>query len=106
MPEINPSTPGLTLAEYATAKALPEDFLKSLGVADMIYMKNTALRIPYIDQDGELAAIRFRIAMTGDKFRWRRGDKPCLYGLNRLAGDIGYVVIVEGESDCHTLWPN
>ena len=50
--------------------------------------------------------MRFRVALTGnDKFRWKRGDKPLLYGLQRLdhARQMGNVVLVEGESDVHTL---
>ena len=40
------------------------------------------------------------------RFRWRRGSKVHPYGLWRLgdAEAAGYVVLVEGESDCHTLW--
>ena len=51
--------------------------------------------------------MRFRISLNGtEKFRWRSGDKPCLYGLGLLeeGRKAGYVVLVEGESDCHTLW--
>jgi hypothetical protein len=35
-----------------------------------------------------------------------RGDKPRLYGLalREETRKAGYVVLVEGESDCHTLW--
>src|SRR3977135_2472845 len=42
----------------------------------------------------------------GDRFRWKSGTKPCLYGLHRLheAHKARHVVLVEGESDCHTLW--
>ena len=34
------------------------------------------------------------------------GTKLCLYGQDRLADAqrVGHVVLVEGESDCHTLW--
>jgi hypothetical protein len=64
------------------------------------------VRIPYLGEDGEQTAVRFRIALDGDRFRWKSGTKPCLYGLNRLsdARREGQVVLVEGESDCHTLW--
>lgn len=51
--------------------------------------------------------MRFRHALDGrEKFRWRKGSKAQLYGLNRLAAarELGEIVIVEGESDCHTLW--
>ena len=65
------------------------------------------MRVPYLALDGTQAAVRFRLALTGDdRFRWKTGAKPCLYGLWRLkeAYKVGYIVIVEGESDCHTLW--
>src|SRR5262249_47587817 len=51
-------------------------------------------------------AVRFRIAPDGDRFRWKSGTKPFLYGLHRLAEaqKARQVALVEGESDCHTLW--
>ena len=62
--------------------------------------------MPYLSAGGELLSVRFRIALQGDRFRWKSGVKPCLYGLNRIgdARKAGQVVLVEGESDCHTLW--
>ena len=35
-----------------------------------------------------------------------KGSKTILYGLHKLeeAHDAGYVLLVEGESDCHTAW--
>lgn len=65
-----------------------------------------AVRIPYYGPGGEELAVRFRIGLDGDRFRWKSGTKPCLYGLHRLAAAqaAGQVVLVEGESDCHTLW--
>jgi hypothetical protein len=51
--------------------------------------------------------VRFRVVLAGDdRFRWKKGSKSRLYGLNRLgrARELGYVVLVEGESDVHTLW--
>ena len=50
--------------------------------------------------------MRYRIAMTGDRFRWRKGDKPVLYGQEQLelARAAGEITVVEGESDCHCLW--
>lgn len=97
---------GLTLDAYARAKALPIDFLKSLGLSQDTYSGKSALRIPYRGARGEEIAIRFRIGLEGDRFRWQLGSKPCLYGHDRLAEAhrAGHVVLVEGESDCHTLW--
>ena len=96
-----------TLDAYAEAKGLPADFLRSIGVTDARYSDKDALRIPYVDADGHEQAVRFRIALDGDdKFRWRKRPKLCLYGLTRLqkARDLGYVVLVEGESCAQTLW--
>lgn len=101
------TAPGLTLDQYATAKRLPVDFLKGCGISEFTYFEKPALRIPYLGASGEELAVRFRISLDGDRFRWKKSAaKPCLYGLNRLTGvrQSGQMVLVEGESDCHTLW--
>jgi hypothetical protein len=88
-------------------KKLPEDFLRVLRLRDVSYLDKPAVRIPYPDEDGQEVAVRFRTSLEGtEKFRWRSGDKPLPYGLRLLeeARKAGYVVLVEGESDCHTLW--
>ncbi len=100
---------GCTLVDYAKAKQLPLEFLKSLGIAEISYLRNPALKIPYFDGNGTEAVVRFRIAINGkDKFRWRKGSqgKLLLYGVDRLddARKSKAVSVVEGESDCHTLW--
>jgi hypothetical protein len=63
----------LTVADVATAKHLPIDFLRGLGLAD----DRLGVRIPYHDTDGTLVAIRTRLATNGDRFRWRRGIEFC-----------------------------
>ena len=97
--------PGLTLERYADAKKLSPEFLKSQGLSDCKYKKLPAVRIPYLDLEGEEKAVRYRLS-AGGEFRWKGKSETLLYGLWRLkdAEDAGYVVIVEGESDCHTLW--
>jgi len=100
-------TLGCTLEAYATAKGLEPDFLRSLGVTDFNLLGSPSLRIPYLAEDGTELATRFRIALHGDnRFRWKRGSRPVLYGINRLAHarELGYAVLVEGESDCHVAW--
>jgi primase-like protein len=97
-----------TLRVYASRKQLPESFLRSLDVTEIRYLNDPALRIPYFDRAGNEVAVRIRLYMdkAGNRdrrFAWRKGDKPRLYGLCRL-GSPEYVVLVEGESDCHTLW--
>ena len=100
-----------TLEAYAEAKKLPVEFLRELGLMTVGYMGKKAVRMPYLTEDGQEGAVRMRVALDkterGDnRFRWRKGSRPALYGLwrmNRIRG-AGYVVLVEGESDCHTLW--
>jgi len=106
------NNPGCTLADYALLKRLSVDALRSYGLSDMSYMGAPAIRLPYMDPRGQIAATRYRTAPakgedgTDNRFKWKSGNKPCLYGLWRLdmAREAGYVVLVEGESDCHTLW--
>src|SRR5215217_3754349 len=98
---------GCTLEDYSQGKKFPEDFLRGLGLRDVTYMDKSAVRIPYPDEEGQEVAVRFRVSMDGtEKFRWGSGDKPRPYGLELLveARKADYVVLVEGESDCHTLW--
>ncbi len=100
-----------TLEAYAEAKGLPVEFLQNLGLSDTHYMGKRVVRIPYLDEEASEAAVRFRLALEksagGDnRFRWRKSSKPSLYGLWRLerTRSSGYAFLVEGESDCHTLW--
>src|SRR5829696_8399775 len=98
---------GCTLGDYSKEKGLTEDFLRGLGLRDVTYLDKPAVRIPYPDEEGQEVAVRFRTSLEGtEKFRWRSGDKPRPYGLGLLveARKANYVVLVEGESDCHTLW--
>lgn len=99
-----------TLEEYASAKRLPVDFLAGLGLETIHIKRKPALKLPYYDESGTEASVRFRFTIQKTKqdnrFRWRTGSKTMLYGLWRLqeAKAAGYVLAVEGESDCHTLW--
>ncbi len=103
---------GCTLAQYAAAKRLPVDALRGFGLHDLpSYDGAPAIRIPYGDGAGGVAAVRFRVALEkspdgGDRFKWKSGAKVCLYGRDRLtlARERAYCTLVEGESDCHTLW--
>ena len=103
-------TGGLTLEAYAKAKRLPADFLKQQGLVGIHRQGVPTVKIPYFGSDREEIAVRFRLSMKKDdqRFAWRTGSKPCPYGLWRLedARDAGHLTIVEGESDCHTLWFN
>jgi hypothetical protein len=105
------SSSGCTLAEYSEKKGLPVNFLQSIGVHQRAFCGSPAVRMSYTNAAGEEIAVRYRIALAkseyGDnRFRWQKGTKPCLYGLWRLteARAIGYIIVVEGESDAQTLW--
>jgi hypothetical protein len=108
-PSIRPATVqplGCSLSAYAQAKHLPETFLKEIGLTEVSFHGTPAVRIPYRHIGGE-PAVRFRTALEkteeDNRFRWKSGSKPLLYGLWRMCCEPS-VVLVEGESDCHTLW--
>ncbi len=109
--ERNTATPtGLTLEELAKAKKFQIDGstgLKAWGVAQVVQRGATLIRIPYMNQVGEVVAVRFRHSLSGaQRFTWRKGDKVLLYGLWRLQEiqKTGWVLLVEGETDCWTCW--
>ncbi len=92
-----------TVEDYCSEKKLPLDFIKSLGI------KNTknGISIPYYDETGQLITTRIRYHPKNSiRFTWSKGSRVCLYGLWKLEEirNAGYVILVEGESDAHTLW--
>jgi hypothetical protein len=104
------SPEGCALEQYAEAKRLPIEFLRSLGLSTIPYEGRPATRIPVLDFAGEQIAVCYRLAVekregSDNRFRWKSGTKVHLYGLNRLdaARKTGWLVIAEGFSDCHTL---
>jgi hypothetical protein len=99
---------GLTLSEYAQTKKIPIEFLQGIGLGEISLQGKTVVRMPYIDAAGSVVSVRMRLSMKGEpRFVWKRGSKASPYGLWRLSGYSGkYVCLVEGESDCHTLWLN
>jgi len=96
---------GLTLEEYASHFALPLEFLRDAGLYDATFSGRPAVAIPYRAENGHTTATRFRVALSGDRFRSEKGAKPTLYGLPalELARRRDHVVLVEGESDVHVL---
>jgi hypothetical protein len=98
---------GITLEQYAEAKKLPVSRLLDWGLREQTYLGLPAIRMPYHRDGGGEPPVKFRLALEGQfKTRWRKGDKPCLYGhwFTPTFRQLGWAVIVEGESDCHTLW--
>ena len=105
---------GCTLLQYAELKGLPIAFLRQQGLTDIPhYAGAPAVRIPYYGPDGrELLGVQFRTALHKSpdgpdlRFKWRKGDHAVPYGQWKLAEarERGYLILVEGASDCHTLW--
>ena len=99
---------GATVQPLADAKRLPAEELRTYGLFEVTYSGAKAVAIPYHGvQPGQTVATRYRVAIDGpDRFRWKKGDHPALYGLWRLADarDAGWALVVEGESDCWTAW--
>ena len=96
----------LTLVDLALDKLLPWKYLLHLGVTEK---RAGCLQIPYYLPDGTPAPRhRLRTALVAKEgSHWSKGSGEIVpYGLERLeeARKAGYLVIVEGESDCWTLW--
>lgn len=95
----------LTLEALAADKALPVEFLRSLGVEQ----RAGGVKITYRLLDGTLAPRqRWRTAKVAKQgSSWLKGEGSLVpYGLWRLeeAHQAGYLILVEGESDAWTLW--
>jgi hypothetical protein len=87
---------GCTLAQLSRAKNLTIEHLRNLGWYNTIYAGKPAVAIPYLD------GLRYRVGLTGkDRFRWARGSKVGILGIDRLEAirRIGWVLFVEGETD-------
>jgi hypothetical protein len=101
----------LTLAEFASAKKLPVEFLKANDVTEGHGQYGPVVQFRCRLEDGTLAPRhRVRVALEGPKkLFWDRvgkGGKITPYGLNRLpdARKRGLLTLVEGESDALTCW--
>jgi putative DNA primase/helicase len=94
----------LTLAALAEAKHLPAEFLRELGLHDL---SRGGVGIPYYGPAGEKIAVKQRTALKAkDGSYWPAGTPLAAYGQWRLdrAREKGFLILVEGESDCWVLW--
>ena len=96
----------LSLVDLASDKLLPWQYLINLGITEK---RAGCLQIRYHLPDGTPAPRhRLRTALVARQgSHWSKGQGDIVpYGLERLeeARKAGYLVIVEGESDCWTLW--
>lgn len=97
----------VTVAALAEDKHLNEDRLGALGVTDVKRRGKPAVRIPYFDVNGDEIATRYRLSLTGaQRFAWQKGARVMIYGLQHLRRfqELGWVLLVEGETDCWAGW--
>ncbi|MFX0195182.1 MAG: phage/plasmid primase, P4 family [Candidatus Hodarchaeota archaeon] len=106
-----PILQGCTLQEYAELKQIPIEHLKSFGLKETTYKEKSAILIPYMDEDGKTVSVQYRTALRksdnmDERFKFKKGSHVFLYGVWRIKdhSNYDYMVIVEGASDCHTLW--
>ncbi len=106
---INGSTPkgaSITTLDLAIDKRIHWKYLMELGLIDI---DHKGVKIPYYTMDGtpyERERLRTHLIAKEGSF-WNEGTAPLIpYGLEKLeeARQAKRLVIVEGESDCWTLW--
>jgi len=93
-----------TIARLAAHKKLDVVFLRELGLRDLT---DGGVGIPYRDIDGAERVVKRRTALVAKEGSfWPRGKPLLPYGLDRIsdAREVDRLIIVEGESDCWTLW--
>lgn len=104
--QITPGRSGLRLVDYALAKKLLPANLIDFRVRETNNRGYPRVEFDYYDFDNKYIHSRTREAMTGKEGRvhHKKGNDQRLYGMWRRATFSDCIVIVEGESDCHTLW--
>jgi hypothetical protein len=99
---------GVTIAEIAAAKALPEALLRDVMLwRDARWFGKPAILMPWSVEASDTCWDHWRVDIEGDnRFFWTKGHKtPPLYGAWALSTmPTGFVVLVEGETDVATLW--
>lgn len=95
---------GLLLSQYANYLGLTAVDLQNFGVRQSAYQNHPAIAFEYRDWNGNLLYRRWRIAPSGDRFRYEKGARPVLYGQWRFGKNEHSAILVEGESDIHILW--
>lgn len=101
--EVMRSDNGLSLADYAEAKQIDRAKLLEYHMREVLGYKYPHLEIGYYDFDAKPVGAKERKSLSQGVTQ-KSGNSPRLYGMWRHAAFSDYVVIVEGESDCHTLW--
>jgi hypothetical protein len=92
-----------TVKALAKAKKLPIRHLKRLGLRDT----PRGVAIPYYTADSTEIAVKERTALVATEGSyWPKGRELAAYGSWKIdeAHKAGVLFVVEGESDCWTLW--
>lgn len=107
--DANQTEIAITTESLSQYTKIPHNKLIEWGIKN----RKNHIRIPYYNYDGTEARARRRYSLTGDnRFKWEQSNNGFSgilpYGRNRLsiARDKGYIIIVEGESDCWACWLN
>lgn len=99
---------GISIYDLSQDKLILPHLFDKLNITTIAHNGKKAVRIPYYTSDGkEYTKVRIRKELSAKKGSIWNGEGDLIpYGLERLeeARKAGYVVIVEGESDCWTLW--
>jgi hypothetical protein len=93
----------LTVGQLAEHKQLPVRFLKVVGLHDT----SRGVSVPFYDSTGEEIVVKTRTALVAKEgSRWPTGVPLAAYGQWKLdeATKAGFLIVVEGESDCWALW--
>lgn len=99
-----------TVEDYAKEKNLPAEWLRSeFKLANGAENNEPYIQIPYFDETGQKVLFRKRFAHgSKQRFKWSKNSagKILPYGIWHLQRikELGYVLLVEGESDTQTLW--
>lgn len=91
------------MERLAAHKRLPVDWLRQeIGLRDL----PKGIGVPYWSMDGDEIAVKRRLGLASNSYRWPLGRPIEAYGLWRLdtARRYGSLILVEGESDCWALW--
>jgi hypothetical protein len=93
----------LTVEALAEAKQLPCQYLRQLGLRDLA---GGGVGIPYYGPTGEEIAVKRRTALKATEGSYWPKQPLAAYGQERLdaAMKASFLILVEGESDCWTVW--
>lgn len=93
----------MTLQEYAISKGFTLEELRRFGVN----VRQGRVAIPFKVRDGSVHRHQFVSTDPGKRFTWETGDGmegTIVYGLDRPVPWGALLWLVEGASDCWSLW--